>query len=233
MRVHSVCSGCASSSRSESNRKTQEVKCPHWTSLLSPSLADSAGGHTNETRETRDINHGGRVAGAAEQGRTSCDRGRWPDVTCEERGRPTAVDGCGCHHARALAKILSSPHSHPRLGCPQDPKKESVPSYGRVHVGARCGVGARIAPPFMEATDTSRLVCVVVVSYQEYSLTHFMIYCCIAVFPPSFYSTYRQAIKIARSRMARKSEETSEVWYPTLRAAVPNPGRLKSGVLPA
>ena len=48
----------------------------------------------------------------------------------------------------------------------------SVPSYGRVHVGARCGVGARIAPPFMEATDASRLVCVVVVSYQEYSLTH-------------------------------------------------------------
>ena len=36
-----------------------------------------------------------------------------------------------------------------------------------------CGcVGARIAPPFMEATDASRLVCVVVVSYQEYSLTH-------------------------------------------------------------
>ena len=31
---------------------------------------------------------------------------------------------------------------------------------------------ARIAPPFMEATDASRLVCVVVVSYQEYSLTH-------------------------------------------------------------
>ena len=34
---------------------------------------------------------------------------------------------------------------------------------------------ARIAPPFMdggkEATDASRLVCVVVVSYQEYSLT--------------------------------------------------------------
>jgi len=28
------------------------------------------------------------------------------------------------------------------------------------------------APPFMEATDASRLVCVVVVSYQEYSLTH-------------------------------------------------------------
>ena len=34
-----------------------------------------------------------------------------------------------------------------------------------------CGVDARIAPPFMEATDASRLVCVVVVSYQEYSLT--------------------------------------------------------------
>jgi len=34
------------------------------------------------------------------------------------------------------------------------------------------GVDARIAPPFMEATDASRLVCVVVVSYQEYSLTH-------------------------------------------------------------
>ena len=32
-------------------------------------------------------------------------------------------------------------------------------------------VDARIAPPFMEATDASRLVCVVVVSYQEYSLT--------------------------------------------------------------
>ena len=46
-----------------------------------------------------------------------------------------------------------------------------VPSYGRVHVGARCGVDARIAPPFMEATDASRLVCVVVVSYQEYSHT--------------------------------------------------------------
>ena len=36
--------------------------------------------------------------------------------------------------------------------------------------GERCGVGARIAPPLMEATDASRLVCVVVVSYQEYSL---------------------------------------------------------------
>ena len=33
-------------------------------------------------------------------------------------------------------------------------------------------MGARIAPPLMEATDASRLVCVVVVSYQEYSLTH-------------------------------------------------------------
>ena len=31
---------------------------------------------------------------------------------------------------------------------------------------------ARIAPPFMEATDASRLVCVVVVSHQEYSLTY-------------------------------------------------------------
>ena len=41
-----------------------------------------------------------------------------------------------------------------------------------VHVGARCGVDARIAPPFMEATDASRLVCVIVVSYQEYSLAH-------------------------------------------------------------
>ena len=29
-----------------------------------------------------------------------------------------------------------------------------------------------IAPPFMEATDVSRLVCAVVISYQEYSLTH-------------------------------------------------------------
>ena len=29
-----------------------------------------------------------------------------------------------------------------------------------VHVGARCGVDARTAPPFMEATDASRLVCV-------------------------------------------------------------------------
>ena len=25
----------------------------------------------------------------------------------------------------------------------------SVPSYGLIHVGARCGVGARIAPPFI------------------------------------------------------------------------------------
>jgi len=33
-------------------------------------------------------------------------------------------------------------------------------------------LSVRIAPPFMEATDASRLVCVVVVSYQEYSLTH-------------------------------------------------------------
>jgi len=33
-------------------------------------------------------------------------------------------------------------------------------------------VDARIAPPFIEAADASRLVCVVVVSYQEYSLTH-------------------------------------------------------------
>ena len=33
-------------------------------------------------------------------------------------------------------------------------------------------MGARIAPPLMEATDASRLVCVVVVSYQEYSLTY-------------------------------------------------------------
>ena len=44
------------------------------------------------------------------------------------------------------------------------------PANGRVHVGARCGVDARIAATFMEATDASRLVCVVVVSYQEYSL---------------------------------------------------------------
>ena len=36
---------------------------------------------------------------------------------------------------------------------------------------------ARIAPPFMEATDASRLVCVVVVSYQEYSLTHSVCEC--------------------------------------------------------
>ena len=32
-------------------------------------------------------------------------------------------------------------------------------------------MGARIAPPFMEATDASRLVCDVVVSYQEFSLS--------------------------------------------------------------
>ena len=32
---------------------------------------------------------------------------------------------------------------------------------------SRCGVDARIAPPFMEATDASRLVCVVVVSYKN------------------------------------------------------------------
>ena len=38
--------------------------------------------------------------------------------------------------------------------------------------GARCGVDARIAPPSIEAPDASRLVCVVVGSYQEYSLTH-------------------------------------------------------------
>ena len=43
------------------------------------------------------------------------------------------------------------------------------PAMGVSTFGARCGVGARIAPPFMEATDASRLVCVVVVSYQEYS----------------------------------------------------------------
>ena len=46
------------------------------------------------------------------------------------------------------------------------------PAMGVSTFGARCGVGARIAPPFMEATDASRLVCVVVVSYQEYSLSH-------------------------------------------------------------
>ena len=34
---------------------------------------------------------------------------------------------------------------------------------------------ARIAPPFMEATDASRLVCVVVVSYQEFSLSLCMV----------------------------------------------------------
>ena len=42
---------------------------------------------------------------------------------------------------------------------------------GVSHVGASgCGCvwDAIIAPPFMEATDASRLVCVVVVSYQEY-----------------------------------------------------------------
>ena len=52
-----------------------------------------------------------------------------------------------------------------------------VPSYGRVHVGKRFGVDAIIAPPFMEATDASRLVCVVVVSYQEYSLTYQVLKC--------------------------------------------------------
>ena len=54
-----------------------------------------------------------------------------------------------------------------------DAKRDLVvsPAMGVSTFGARCGVGARIAPPFMEATDASRLVCVVVVSYQEYSLT--------------------------------------------------------------
>ena len=33
---------------------------------------------------------------------------------------------------------------------------------------------ARLAPPFMEATDASRLVCVVVVSYQELRLAAFL-----------------------------------------------------------
>ena len=37
---------------------------------------------------------------------------------------------------------------------------------------------ARIAPPFMEATDASRLVCVVVVSYQ--GLTVF-VWCCLSL----------------------------------------------------
>ena len=39
--------------------------------------------------------------------------------------------------------------------------------------GARCGVDARIAPPFMEATDASRLVCVVVVKVSRI-LTHIL-----------------------------------------------------------
>ena len=50
--------------------------------------------------------------------------------------------------------------------------EETKKNAGRVHVGARCGVDARIAPPFMEATDAIRIVCVFVVSYQEYSNTY-------------------------------------------------------------
>ena len=49
------------------------------------------------------------------------------------------------------------------------------PAMGVSTLEPGCGVGARIAPPFMEASDASRLVCVVVVSYQEYSLTHYKI----------------------------------------------------------
>ena len=49
---------------------------------------------------------------------------------------------------------------------PRDKTSDAAMGVSR----ARCGVDARIAPPFMEATDASRLVCVVVVSHQEYSL---------------------------------------------------------------
>ena len=44
----------------------------------------------------------------------------------------------------------------------------AIQGYRSVHTF----VTMRTARPFMEATDASRLVCVVVVSYQEYSLTH-------------------------------------------------------------
>ena len=47
---------------------------------------------------------------------------------------------------------------------------------------------ARIAPPFMEATDASRLVCVVVVSYQEYSLTHSLTWPHICIYTTSVWA---------------------------------------------
>ena len=55
---------------------------------------------------------------------------------------------------RAYALARCEAHA-PRWGgrMRNDAARDSVPSYGRVHVGARCGVDARIAPPFMEATN--------------------------------------------------------------------------------
>ena len=58
---------------------------------------------------------------------------------------------------------------------------------------------ARIAPPFMEATDASRLVCVVVVSYQEYSLTQ-------RILVTIFTSSHREG---PRSKSSRKGIEGS------------------------
>ena len=58
----------------------------------------------------------------------------------------------------------------PVIACTLPALTDSIPE--RKRGACVCVCDARIAPPFMEATDASRLVCVVVVSYQEYSLTH-------------------------------------------------------------
>ena len=86
---------------------------------------------------------------------------------CREHRASIRSESAGIHPARRTGLRRADKTS--------DAMRDLVvsPAMGvTVHVGARCGVGARIAPPFMEATDTSRLVCVVVVSYQEYSLSH-------------------------------------------------------------
>ena len=87
----------------------------------------------------------------------------WRDV---RRMRPGGQGAC-------VTTLLEMPFGAQRQNfC--DAMRDLVvsPAMGVSTFGARCGVGARIAPPFMEATDASRLVCVVVVSCQEYSLTH-------------------------------------------------------------
>ena len=99
-------------------------------------------------------------------------------ISAISRG-PRDVESAKARRVRVCVCALREKKRLPCLSGPRD--KTSMrdlvvspamwPISVSIHVGARCGVDARIAPPFMEATDASRLVCVVVVSYQEFSLS--------------------------------------------------------------